>query len=497
MEEDEMSPEMIARLQVEEQTAFDEDAAFDEEFRRDECVEIQMDSEDDMPPDEDGDEELADPEDEGEEIGVIPEQYSDDDVDAGNDDAVAKVHHKDAVLSVAICPTDRSLIATSGQDDLAVIWSLQDGPEGVRCVERSRLEGHTDSVTQIAFSADGQYVATGSYDCSVKIWVSTTGQLAHVLEGPAKEIEWIIWHPKGHAVLAGSADTLAWMWWAPTGKLMQCFASHAASVSCGAWALGGKAIVTGSEDHGVIVWNPRAGTPTHHFRQLFSGGVVSICSHPELPVVVAGSEDASAKVLQIETGKELATLPGHTDSVEAVGFSGVSATGVQLLATGAMDGKVFIWDAKTFDLRCSLNDHFEKGGVVRMKWLPPSAFGLWLCTCSTDQTLRLFDALSGRCMRVLRGHSDSVLDLDLALAAPEATGSGGMHQLIVVSGSDDKSCRIFVVPLEQVVAEAKNGSSSEAAPASSAFLPLAPAVAPTAPSFAGTVSAESAVADTV
>ena len=66
----------------------------------------------------------------------------------------------------------------------------------------------------VAFSTDGVYLATGSYDGTVRIW-TPQGALVQCLEGPSKEIEWILWHPKGHAILAGSNDTMAWMWWAP------------------------------------------------------------------------------------------------------------------------------------------------------------------------------------------------------------------------------------------------------------------------------------------
>merc|ERR1712157_214659 len=143
---------------------------------------------------------------------------------AGVDDSMAKVEHKEPVLSIGISPTDKRTFVTGGQDDVAVLWGIEEQSGKVACVQRCRLEGHTDSVNNVSFSHDGQYVATGSYDGTVKIWAAATGALLHTLEGPAKEVEWVIWHPKGHAILAGSTDTMAWMWWAPTGKLMQIFA---------------------------------------------------------------------------------------------------------------------------------------------------------------------------------------------------------------------------------------------------------------------------------
>jgi ribosome assembly protein SQT1 len=326
-------------------------------------VEIDIDSDDDAPLDSDdddaNDQEIT-------EADIYGSDLEAEDEFAGVDESLAKVEHKDPVLSVSISPADRRAFVTGGQDDVAVLWAIEETGlfGGLRCVERARLQGHTDSVNQVGFSHDGQYVATGSYDGTAKIWNAASGALMHTLEGPAKEIEWLIWHPKGHAILAGSTDTMAWMWWAPTGKLMQIFAGHAQGVSCGCWAMGGKLICTGSEDRSVIVWNPRAGTPQQHIKGLHESNVISICSHPESPIVVTGSEDVQMKVVHIEQGRILATLGGHSESVEHVAFSNAPAGSLLLLGSCSMDGQVQIFDGKTFETRCALKDHVEKGGVT-------------------------------------------------------------------------------------------------------------------------------------
>lgn len=446
----------------------------DEDFRTGDCVELEFDSNDDVPVDSDEDDGVQDPDQDGE-IGVIDEKdiYSDEEAQPSIDDASARVTHKESVLTVAMSAADWQVLATGGQDDVAVLWAIQESAGGLQCSERCRLEGHTDSVVQVAFSHDGTYLATGSYDGTVKIWAVAGGTLVHSLDGPSKEVEWVLWHPKGHAILAGSTDTMAWMWWAPTGKLMQIFAGHAQSVTCGCWGLGGKVICTGSEDRGVIVWNPRAGTPQQHIKQAHESAIISICSHPEAPIVVTGSEDAVAKVIQMETGKVIASLSGHADSVECVQFNSPVVGGLLLLATASMDGRALIWDGRTFDLRCTLTDHFEQGGIVGFKWLPTSQYAAWLCTCATDRTLRLFNALSGACVRTFRGHTDTVLGLDLALRSAQAGEATAPPQpeLCVASASDDGSCRLFAAAL-----------GAAAGAAASAAVPAAPApAAPTAP----------------
>jgi len=463
-------PDGLKELDVD---AVREGEAMDEEFKQGDCVEVNFDDDEEPPPEDDG----ADMEDDvDQEEGVIDERevYGEDGpgIRPDVDDSLAHVSHAESVLSCSFNPADRRMVLTGGQDDSAVLWSVEeDSGGGLRMTERHRLEGHTDSVSQVAFSADGKYAATGSYDGTVKIWAPDTGALVHSLDGPSKEVEWILWHPKGHAILAGSADTMAWMWWAPTGKLMQIFAGHGQSVTCGAWGLGGKLVVTGSVDRAVIVWNPRAGSPQQHVREVHENSIVSMCSHPEAPLVVTGAEDASAKVLHIETGKVVANLSGHDSSVEACAFNNAAAGGISLLATAGMDGKLLVWDGKTFDLRCSIKDHVGHGGVVRFKWLPQSAYGAWVCTCATDGTVRLFNALAGQCLRTLRGHTDTVLDLDVSLGDAPGAGAPGAQQMAVVSGSDDNSCRIFTVALWTAGDAAGQAQLPIAAGGAAAFAP--------------------------
>lgn len=107
-----------------------------------------------------------------------------------------------------------------------------------------------------------------------------------------------------------------------------------------------------------------------------------------------------------------------------------------------------VWDAGTFAAHCTLSEHLGHGGIVAFKWLPLSTHSSWLCTCSTDHTLRLFDAAAGRCLHTLVGHSDAVVSLDVKVDTVWGASSG--QQLCVYSGSDDQMCRVFMVPLDGV-----------------------------------------------
>lgn len=61
----------------------------------------------------------------------------------------------DAVLSVAVHPTNADLFASGGCDDKAYVWDAKTG-EALYA-----LEDHKDSVIAVAFNHDGKYIATG------------------------------------------------------------------------------------------------------------------------------------------------------------------------------------------------------------------------------------------------------------------------------------------------------------------------------------------------
>jgi hypothetical protein len=76
------------------------------------------------------------------------------------------------------------------------------------------------------------------------------------------------------------------------------------------------------------------------------------------------------------TGKCKGTLNGHTDSVECLGFA--PEGGVNLVATGSMDGTAIIWDTTTMKQRCTLY-HDNGDGVIKLAFHPTSPGLLYTC----------------------------------------------------------------------------------------------------------------------
>lgn len=82
-------------------------------------------------------------------------------------------------------------------------------------------------------------------------------------------------------------------------------------------------VITGSEDATVRVFDPKSGNPLHVFQghNFHTDIITTLCSQPtNASILMTGSADGTAKLLNIQTGKIHTTLNGHADSIETVGF---------------------------------------------------------------------------------------------------------------------------------------------------------------------------------
>ncbi|KAJ3855034.1 ribosome biogenesis protein Sqt1 [Lentinula lateritia] len=349
-------------------------------------------------------------------------------------------NHQSSVFAVAVHPT-QPLAVSGGEDDLGYIWDITDGEVIVK------LTGHSDSVVCVGWSYDGEIVSTGGMDGKIRLWRRVgkehyrSWEFLTELQGP-DEVMFLKWHPKGNVLLAGSNDTTLWLWQLPTGNIMQVFAGHTGPVQCGTFTPDGKRIVSACGDGTLILWDPRSPAPvfklTAQDARFDLDGITSLGVNPSSTLAVVGGAAGGVRVVSLTKGEVVSALGGHTEgeSVEAVEFIDLTGagSGPGVVATGATDGKICLWDLSTMRLRSTV-EHSD--AVTTLLAVPPPNNHL-LVSGSADKTLRTWDARTGTLIKAHRGHQGPILGASL-----------GLNGSVVVTAGDDGVSLVFTTEPEE------------------------------------------------
>jgi len=103
----------------------------------------------------------------------------------------------------------------------------------------SNLIGHTDTITGLALSNDGNYLLSNSMDSTIRCWDITPyaqgSRCTKVYSGATHNFEKnllrVSWSPDDAYISAGSADRFVYIWNANTAKIERKFGGHLGSVN--------------------------------------------------------------------------------------------------------------------------------------------------------------------------------------------------------------------------------------------------------------------------
>ncbi len=155
--------------------------------------------------------------------------------------------HSDRVHSVRFSAGGTKL-ATSSRDRTARVWKV--GGEAAPVV----LQGHTDEVTDARFSADGKFVVTASYDRTARIW-PTGGQGIPVVVGPHPgTVRAAALDATGSRVITASADEVRVQAATGLGRPLV-LRGHTGQVNHALLGPDGHSVISVSADRTVKVWD--------------------------------------------------------------------------------------------------------------------------------------------------------------------------------------------------------------------------------------------------
>jgi WD40 repeat protein len=72
------------------------------------------------------------------------------------------------------------------------------------------LKGHTSFVYGVAFSPDGKWLASASWDGSAKVWDATSGPEFRALNGHTGSVNDVAFSPDGTRLVSGGPEVKLW-----------------------------------------------------------------------------------------------------------------------------------------------------------------------------------------------------------------------------------------------------------------------------------------------
>lgn len=284
--------------------------------------------------------------------------------------------HQGQIYGIAWSPDGETLASASGDWTI----SLWDTGKGESC---RTLIGHSNEVNCVAWSPDGDSLASGSDDGSIRIWNPKSGELRCSLPGHSHAVTTISWSPSGRSLVSGSAFGTIKLWTIESGKLRITLSGHQQHVVSLAWSPDGRTLASGSQDCSVKVWDAESGKLRRTLRH--SASVLCVEWSPDGEILASGSVESTVRLWQAETGFQLRVLEGHTRAVSALSFSGDR----RLLASASEDGSVRLWDCDSWETVAVLSETSGSRACVRFAF---RSKGTALATLGDgDASVRIWD----------------------------------------------------------------------------------------------------------
>ena len=160
-------------------------------------------------------------------------------------------------ISSAAVSADGQLVATGSNDYTIRLWQAGSGKE------LRALIGHKESVTALAFSPDGRTIVSGGYDSTVRLWSVVTGQNQKTLHCPHSTVTAVAFSPDGAAFAAASgggggnkdATIPITLYDSATGAVRRQFLGHKKAVEALRFSSDGKTLCSASGDGTIRIWN--------------------------------------------------------------------------------------------------------------------------------------------------------------------------------------------------------------------------------------------------
>jgi len=338
-------------------------------------------------------------------------------IDAGTKETRARFRgHVGGIQSTMMLPDGRRFV-TCSEDDTCKVWDAY-------AVDDVMTWRHGEGVHFAAFSPDGKRIAA-AVGTRVKTWdADEVGDpLVDVGYHEVHGFACLAFSPDGDRIIAATHCFLV-VWDAMSGeRLATCTPNPPHTASCLAWHPGGKLIVSGYHDATVRVWDADTGREIHTLRHEREVG--ELAASPDGKWIASGCDGGALYLWDASTGQKAWVKRDHTDEVDGLAFSPDS----RFLVSGDNNGSLFCWEVP--EGRRVWVNHTQDHKIYAAIYTPD---GKRIATGGVGK-ISIFEAVSGRFIMSWTAHEDagSTFSLDFS---PDGRN-------LLSSGSVDKTFKVW------------------------------------------------------
>jgi WD40 repeat protein/serine/threonine protein kinase len=282
--------------------------------------------------------------------------------------------------------------------------------------------GDTNKVTALAWSPDGNILASGSTNKSVRLWNQQTKEVQAVLQHDAR-ITALAWSPDGAILAATTYGGETKFWSADLGKCVGRFPeSHYSGF---AWSPDGRSFINVLDHHKCQVWD------TEQWKQLstgFAGETNNLLWSSDGKTIFCGNSRGQVVAYDVQKTKPPTAFSVHCQRSSDVAWS---PTG-RFVAMSYLyaNAPVLIWNAATGEVVKSL-----PVGNSRLAWTPNGD-----SLACTSGGIQIFDVETGK--------KTSHLKVSIPNCTSIAYSPDGNY---FATGHEDKTVRIWDIASQQVL----------------------------------------------
>jgi hypothetical protein len=266
------------------------------------------------------------------------------------------------------------------------------------------LSGHSGRVNVLAVSPDGQTLASGSADRSVKLWDVATGQVKLTLQDQQDELQAVAFSPDGRLVAGGAFDAALKIWGTQSGELKHSLQRQRLVITALAFSPDGQTLVSCSRDQTIVWWDVRTGQPLREI-QWVSRWMSLVTFSPDGRWLLVGDDYGAVMVFEAQSGQIKQSFVRHelveppTDRIRTLALSPDG----QRVAFGFLGSYIEIWDLAKKQVLQKLRG---SSGVINTLSFSPD--GRRLLSGNHNGTFNLWGVHTGTPLQAWQAHTSGV-----------------------------------------------------------------------------------------